>query len=144
MRYRKRINKTKTEILLASILFLIIITCITTYTLTYSEYTTATTLSEVENASGVFDNIVVVDDFSSDYNYYMGLNYTNSQDGTLPSGVDQNLYNDSNLVKTIIHYSGVDLNDNSLVGYVSLDEQQDTYVYYKYYPMLLIRHLLHQ
>ena len=135
MRYKKRNNQTKSKILIASFLFLIIVTCITTYTLTYSEYTTATTLSEVENASGVFDNIVVVDDFSSDYNYYMGLNYTNSSDGTLPSGVDQNLYNDSNLVKTIIHYSGRDLNDNSLVGYVSLNERQDTYTYYKYYPV---------
>lgn len=135
MRYKKRINQTKSKILIASFLFLIIVTFITTYTLTYSEYTTATTLSEVENASGVFDNIVVVDDFSSDYNYYMGLNYTNSSDGTLPSGVDQNLYNDSNLVKTIIHYSGRDLNDNSLVGYVSLNERQDTYTYYKYYPV---------
>ncbi|MCI6265520.1 MAG: hypothetical protein MR598_01575, partial [Erysipelotrichaceae bacterium] len=73
MRYKKRNNQTKSKILIASFLFLIIVTFITTYTLTYSEYTTATTLSEVENASGVFDNIVVVDDFSSDYNYYMGL-----------------------------------------------------------------------
>ena len=135
MRYRKKLNKTKSKILLASFLFLIAITFITTYTFTYSEYTTATTLSEVENASGVFDNVVVVDDFSSDYNYYMGLNYTNSDDGTLPSGTDQNIYNDSNLVKTIIHYSGEAIDDTSKVGYVSLDERQDTYTYYKYYPV---------
>lgn len=135
MRYRKKLDNKKTKLLLTIFLALVMITYITTYTLTYSEYTTTTTLSKVENASGVFGNVVVVDDFLNDYNYYMGLNYTSSADGKLPSNNNQNIYNDSNLVKVTIHYSGIDINNDSLVGYVSLDEKQDIYTYYKYYPV---------
>lgn len=131
----KRKNNKTSKILLTVILALIVIASITTYALTYSEYTTTTTLSEVENNSGVFDNMVIVDETESDYNYYESLNYTASSTGSLPSGENQNIYNEKNLVNVEITYDGTDINDNTLVGYVSLTERQNTYKYYKVYPI---------
>lgn len=130
MKFKKYKNN---KIFICIILLCAITISIATYTLTYSEYTTTTTLTDDDNASGVFDNVVIVDDLASDYNYYMGLNYTNSSDGSLPSMVNQNIYNDDNLVKVTINYKGTSI-DGNLTGYVSLDRKQDTYTYYKYYP----------
>lgn len=86
----------------------------------------------VEHESGVVGNTVYVNDLDSDYNYYMGKNYTTS-DGTLPTQENKNIYNSSNLVKVFMAYHGEDINNASLVGHVSLSEQQSKYVYYKYY-----------
>ena len=83
--------------------------------------------------SGITDTTVYINDLESDYNYYQGLNYTQSNTGALPTGNNQSLYSDSNLVKVYIKYSGEDINDNNLVGRVSLTEQQYEYIYYKYY-----------
>ena len=83
--------------------------------------------------SGITDTTVYINDLESDYNYYQGLNYTQSNTGALPTGNNQSLYGDSNLVKVYIKYSGEDINDNNLVGRVSLTEQQYEYIYYKYY-----------
>ena len=88
----------------------------------------------VLHETGITDTTVYINDLDSDYNYYQGLNYTEKSDGTLPSGQNQGLYNDTNLVKVYVKYSGVDINDSSLVGHVSLDEQQSEFIYYKYYP----------
>lgn len=86
--------------------------------------------------SGVDGNTIYVNDLESDYNYYMGLNYSDGRaTGTIPTGDNQNLYNDSNLVKVYIKYSGGDFNHSSDIGYVSLDEQVRDFVYYKYYPV---------
>ncbi len=88
------------------------------------------------HASGIVDNIVYVNDLESDYNYYMGLNYTTSSDGRLPNMDNKNIYNDSNLVNVQITYSGIDpANPEEHHGYVSLDERQDTYIYYKTIPL---------
>lgn len=133
MRYR---NVKTSKILITIILSVFVIASITTYSLTYSEYTTTTTLSEVENASGIFDNTVVVDDSTSDYNYYMSLNYTENSSNTLPTGVNQNIYTKNNLVNVEITYDGSSIDDNSLVGYVSLSERQNIYKYYKMYPVV--------
>ena len=131
-----KMNIKKSKVLLTAFFALIAIAYITTFSITYSEYTTTTTLSDVENNTGIFDNVVVLDDFVADYNYYMGLNYTDSFDGVLPDGSNQNIYNDTNLVMTTIHYSGSAIDNDDLVGYVSLSERQNVYTYYKYYPVV--------
>lgn len=87
--------------------------------------------------SGVLDNYVYVNDLAADYNYYKGLNYSYGEnDGVLPTGEDQKIYSDSNLAKVYINYSGQDMIDNTKVGHVSIDEAQDNYIYYKYYPVI--------
>lgn len=86
--------------------------------------------------SGIDGDTVYINDLDSDYNYYMGQNYTNFRDlGTLPTGVSRGLYTSSNLVKVYMMYDGSDINDSSIVGYVSLDEQVSKFVYYKYYSV---------
>lgn len=86
--------------------------------------------------SGIVDNIVYVNDLESDYNYYMGLNYTTNSSSTLPTMNNKNIYNDSNLVSVQITYSGKNAqNGNEIRGTVSTTELQDTYIYYKTYPI---------
>ena len=99
------------------------------YITTYGDY-----VSSFNDESGILGNIVYVNDARSDYDYYMGLNYTYSADGKLPTSVNKNIYNDNNLVEVATTYSGVSLN-GLLHGYVSLAERQDTYIYYKVYPV---------
>lgn len=87
--------------------------------------------------SGIDGDTVYINDLDSDYNYYMGLNYTDFSDtGTLPTGVSKNTYNDANLVKVYTRYDGSSVYDSNLVGYVSLEEQYSSFVYYKYYPVV--------
>ena len=81
------------------------------------------------------NGIIYINDLVSDKNYYKGLNYTSSASGTLPTGVNQNIYNDSNLAKFYIQYSGSDI-DGQNTGYVSLTEQVSKFNYYKYYPVV--------
>lgn len=98
----------------------------------------------------VFDGIVIdgdtvfVDDLVADWNYYMGLNYTEITDkNTLPginatntAALSSNKYNQNTLVAVQINYDGTDINDDSLVGHVSYTEQQHKYVYLKYVPIV--------
>ncbi len=111
-------------------------------TITKEEETVPTLFSFGRSASitlhdtGITDTTVYINDLESDYNYYQGLNYTESSTGTLPPGTNQNIYNDSNLVPIYVKYSGVDVNNPDLVGHVSLTEQQSEYIYYKYYPVV--------
>ncbi len=91
--------------------------------------------SIVLHDTGITDTTVYINDLESDYNYYKGLNYTYSDTGLLPSGNNQNLYNDNNLAKIYVKYSGVDINNSNNIGYVSLDERQSEFIYYKYYPV---------
>ena len=82
------------------------------------------------------DKTVYINDLTSDYNYYMGLNYTGG--GTVsstPTGNSYNLYSDSNLAKVYIAYRGHSIDNTTDVGYVSLSEQISDFVYYKYYPV---------
>lgn len=84
--------------------------------------------------SGVVDNTIYINDLDSDYNYYMGLNYTETTDGKVPNGSNYNRYNDSNLVKLYVKYSGTDISGN-YTGYVSNTERVSDFIYYKYYPV---------
>ncbi len=102
--------------------------------ITYSETVSSVSGENVlSGRSAISDNRVIVDDEEMDYNYYMGLNYTDS-DGTLPTSANKNIYSDSNLVKVTVNYSSLDSN-NGYKGYVSLSERQDTYVYYRVLPV---------
>ena len=75
---------------------------------------------------------IYINDLESDYNYYMGLNYTQTNDGKVPNGNNYGYYNDSNLAKIYIKYSGTDIAGN-YTGYVSNTERISDYIYYKYY-----------
>ena len=79
---------------------------------------------------------VYINDLEADWNYYYGLNYVNSNNGTLPSGEYQNIYNESNLVPVVLSYSGTEVfGADFYTGTVSLTETQSEFVYYKYYPI---------
>ena len=89
------------------------------------------------HASGLENGTVYVNDLDADYYYYMGLNYTNSNNGSMPSGANQNIYSDANLAKVYIAYKGTEITEGStLTGYVSLSDRYSDYVYYKYYPIV--------
>lgn len=89
--------------------------------------------------SGIDDenHIIYVNDLVSDENYYTGLNYTEitNTTGELPSGNNQNLYGDSNLATVYIRYTSEDINDDTIYGSVSLEEDIRTFIYYKKYPV---------
>lgn len=83
-----------------------------------------------EHASGIFGNTVYINDLVSDYNHYIGLNYTSSS-GTTPTMDNKNIYNNTNLIKAQINYHGTNYEKNK-TSYVSYNERQSKYVYYKY------------
>lgn len=122
----KRFTKRFTTVIL---LFFVLVYNLSTYFYTFSEYVSKLTTTE----TGINSSIVTINDLETDYNYYMGLNYVSS-DGTLPTTENKNLYNENNLVELKITYFGKDI-DNKNTGYVSLSEQQDTFIYYKIYPV---------
>ncbi len=84
--------------------------------------------------SRVSGNVVYVNDLMNDWYYYMGKNYTDS-DGTLPTTDNKNYYNDQTLAQVKITYSGIDIKNSNYHGYVSRTERQDTYIYFKTYPV---------
>ena len=86
------------------------------------------------NNSGIIGNTLYINDLEADWNYFYGLNYT-EVNGALPSGINQNIYNETNLVRVQKTYSGTDPIGN-LAGFVSTTERQSVYVYYKYYHVV--------
>ena len=78
---------------------------------------------------------IYINDLESDYNYYMGLNYTQTNDGKVPNGNNYGYYSDSNLAKLYIQYNGSDVAGNN-IGYVSNTEQISKFNYYKRYPVV--------
>lgn len=116
------------------IYFLILLACIipiTTIAFSYGVWKTAN--PEVTISRGIAGDTVYIDDLDSDYYYYLGQNYTNSTDGSLPTLANKKIYGDNNLVKTTVVYHGTSI-DGTHTGYVSLTEKQSKFVYYKYYP----------
>ena len=87
--------------------------------------------------SGVDSSTLYVNNLEQDWNYYQGLNYTSSSSGSLPSGKNQNLYNESNLVRVQVAYSSEETMANKiLTGTYSLEENISKVVYYDYYPVV--------
>lgn len=92
---------------------------------------------------------VIVNDLTADWNYYMGLNYSEIQNATDLPGIGSdnksvkstNKYNITSLVAVQINYNGGDINKDNLIGYVSgyntntRNEQQSKFTYYKYVPI---------
>lgn len=95
------------------------------------------TINQVEAPeSGLTSTTVNVNDLEKDWNYYMGLNYTYSEDGTLPTETDKQIYTEKNLVKINVNYSSMEVKTNGTVfGYVSTTEGQSKYAYYKVYEV---------
>ena len=85
--------------------------------------------------SGVENNTLYVNDLDSDYDYYIGTNYSRQGNGKLPNGTSTDTYNDTNLVKVYIHYSGKDVNDDTVVGYMNSNIRISELYYYKYFPV---------
>lgn len=85
--------------------------------------------------SGIVGDTVYINDFVSDFDYYTSLNYTEitSRD-SLPEYREK--YNKDSLVAVQLTYDGHDVNNNDLFGFVSVDEKQTKFVYYKYYPIV--------
>lgn len=130
----KRLNKAYINIFILSAFFLIIIAFAVRFVLTLGDLNSPYVIDIDQDLSGVYSNVLLVDDRTRDYYYYKGLNYTESSNGLLPSGSDQNIYPDSKLVDTKVTYYSTDLNTN-FKGYVSLTETQDTFEYNKFYPV---------
>lgn len=118
----------KYRILVVLSLALVLILGNVTYFITYGDRIIDFSTDPDYLESGIVSNKVYVNDLDKTYNYYMGLNYTDN-DGTYPSEVNKNIYTDSNLVQVKITYSSRDKANH--VGYVSLTERQDTYIYFK-------------
>lgn len=96
--------------------------------------TIAESSSITSHESGISGSTIYINDFIADYDYYMGLNYTTSNNRNIPTRLTKNIYSEKNLVYVASTYKGTDYN-NQNTGYVSLTEQQDTYVYYKVYEV---------
>ena len=129
----KRVPKTIRLVFLVSF-FLVILLNIISFLPSYALFSSKFPGYGNEN-SGMTSTVVSVDDLRKDYNYYMGLNYTYSSNGTLPSGSNQHIYSDANLVQTEVIYDSTDADNSNLIGYVSNDETQRIYRYYKVYPV---------
>lgn len=105
----------------------VFVLCITAFPKTFSDLILEFDGDSDYRSSGVSGSKIYVNDLESDYNYYMGLNYT-SNDGTLPSIDNKNLYNNNTLAQVKITYNG-----NG--GYVSKSENQSTMIYFKTIPI---------
>ncbi len=86
--------------------------------------------------TGYSGTSLYLNDLTSDYNHYLGMNYTFSADSTIPDGQNHNLYGDTNLAKVYMVYDSHDVNDNTIYGQVSNTEAYDKIYYYKYYPIV--------
>ena len=117
MKVKKRVVKIRFKriaLLIGS--FLLFGLTISAYFNTYTEFVSTFTAPD----SGVSNNTVQVNDLTSDYNYFKGLNYAEVRSQTgIPSGNSTGYYDDEYLVKVRIIYDGKDLNNSSLVGAVS-------------------------
>ena len=131
---KKEVNAIYINIFIVSFLMLITLIFFIVMVLTKGDLNNPIIIDIDQDLSGISGNIVTVDDKVRDYYYYKGLNYTEPQSSTLPTGVNQNLYPDNRLLEINVTYKANDLNNN-LNGYVSLSERQDTYVYHKYLPV---------
>lgn len=127
----KNNTKLKVRFLVGSSSLLLLVIGVTTYFATYSDLILEFNDDPDYVESSVKDNKVIINEVESDYYYYKSLNYT-SNDGTLPTTDNKDIYNDNNLVQTKITYKG---NDGTNKGYVSLSERQDTYVYFKMFEV---------
>lgn len=86
------------------------------------------------HASGTAGTVVYINDYDADWNYYMGLNYTYSSNGRVPTMENKGLYGESNLVYVQLNYFARDI-DSTYSAAQSATEAFNQYVYYKVYPV---------
>ncbi len=130
---KKKIKDNQRKLyILFSFLFLVVFSV--TFSLTYGQRNDPSIVFIDDKLNGVIENVVHINDLNADYYYYKGMNFTNSGDGSLPTINDKNVYPDNRLVEVQITYSGFDPN-SGYRGYVSLGELQDTFIYYKVFPV---------
>ena len=82
------------------------------YGTTFSEYVSKLSTTE----TGINGSVVTINDLDADYYYYMGINYTHSDDATLPTIENKNIYNENNLVETKITYYGYDIENKNQIS----------------------------
>lgn len=124
-------TKIRIKILTSLIILLSLIIGITTYFMTYGDVVSEFENDPDYNQTQIIGNKVIINEIENDYYYFKSLNYTKSE-GSLPTTENKNIYNDNNLVQMKITYSS---HDEDKIGYVSLDERQDTYIYFKMYEV---------
>ena len=128
---KKKTTKQKIRILVITFSLFLFALGLTTYFITYGDLIGQFDDDEDYIKSQIKDNKVIVNELESDYYYYKSLNYTDNN-GTIPTTENKNIYNDNTLVQTKIIYDSI---DGTNKGYVSLTERQDTYIYFKMYPI---------
>ena len=94
MKNLKKINiKNKYRLLTVLSLILILVTVNIAYFITYGDRILEFTDDPDYISSQVLGNKVYVNELESDYNYYMGLNYT-TNDGQIPTKINKNIYSE--------------------------------------------------
>ncbi len=124
----------KVRILSSLFCVLLLIVGTISYFATFSEMSIAFTNDPSYVSSKVEGATVYVNELVNDLNFYTGQNYIYSSNGSLPTTANKNIYTENNLVQTKVTYHGQDIT-NSNHGYVSPSELQDTYIYFKAYPV---------
>ena len=91
---------------------------------------------------------LIVNDLNDDWNYYMGLNYTEITDknnlpginATNTAALSSNKYSQDSLVAVQINYDGTDINDSTKSGYLEYTEddanRKNKLMYLKYIPIV--------
>lgn len=119
----KKFKLNRFHIIAICVTFVLLLFFVSTFFHTYSEYVT-------RDASKIEGDTVYVNDLANDYYYLLGMNYV----GDLNSNSTN--YTESNIKMVTVKYYAYPSSDPTLTGYVSLSEQQNKFVYYKYYPVV--------
>ena len=89
-----------------------------------------------EHDTGTSGNTIYINNLTKDLDYYTSLNYASSTNRQLPTMDNKNIYNENNLVKVMLSYSGVETNGGTtLTGTISSTENYNKIVYYDYIPV---------
>ena len=120
----KKIKFNRFNMILLIISLLLLLFFLFAYFTSFGDYV-------VKEASRRDGDTIYVNDLASDYYYYLGMNYVKDLDSTTVN------YQESDLKMVTINYYGYARDDQNLVGYVSLaqNERQTKFVYYKYFPI---------
>ena len=119
----KKFRFNRFNIIVFSVTLVLLLVFVSVFFHSYGDYVH-------RDPSEVDGDTVYVNDLASDYYYYLGMNYVGDLNSNSVS------YTESSLKMVTINYYGYPSNDNNLTGYVSLAEQQNKFVYYKYYPIV--------
>ena len=119
----KKFKFNRFNIIIICVTFVLLLVFISTFFHTYSDYAT-------RDASKIEGDTVYINDLANDYYYLLGQNYV----GDINSNTVN--YTESTIKMVTVKYYGYPSSDPTLTGYVSLAEQQNKFVYYKYFPIV--------